>query len=374
MRRLDRISEFGAILEHLADWLERERVDLCLMSGDVFDSTTPPPEAERLVYDFFKRVGRAGIPCVVIAGNHDSPTRVEAWGSLAELVGVRAVGRPASVSMGGLQRIVTPCGETALVAAIPFAPPSKFASALDLAGGPVGMRDLCARGLEALIREVTGPFDPSAVNLLMLHTHVQGVAFSGSERIIHLGDEWTASPSSLPAVTQYVALGHVHRPQAVPGFPCPAEYAGSAMQLDFGEAGEEKSFVVIEAHPGREVRLTRVPYRGGRALLRHRGSLDELERDAPWLREAGWLAITVPLASADPDVNGAVRRLLPNAVKVEVELPVELAVPGPLVSRTGRPPDELFADYLARRDGRPPDPDVIDQFRRLHAAAEAEGA
>src|SRR4051812_49343925 len=82
---LNRLGETAAVLDHLARFLERERIDLLLVAGDVFDTASPSAEAERLVFGFFKRIGRAGVPSVVIAGNHDNPTRVDAWGTLAEL-------------------------------------------------------------------------------------------------------------------------------------------------------------------------------------------------------------------------------------------------------------------------------------------------
>jgi hypothetical protein len=71
----DRLPELQNILEHLADFVERERIDLLLMTGDVYESAAPSPEAERAVTTFFKRIGIAGVPAVVIAGNHDSAQR-----------------------------------------------------------------------------------------------------------------------------------------------------------------------------------------------------------------------------------------------------------------------------------------------------------
>jgi exonuclease SbcD len=78
LKRVDRLPELAAVLEQMGDDLEREKVDVLLMSGDVFDSGAPVAEAERVVFSFFKRLGRAGIETVVIAGNHDSPARMQA--------------------------------------------------------------------------------------------------------------------------------------------------------------------------------------------------------------------------------------------------------------------------------------------------------
>src|SRR5215469_12710330 len=131
-KNIQRLDEMARVLDHLARYIEREKIELLLVAGDVFDTCNPGADAERLVYEFFRRLGAAGVPAVVIAGNHDSPGRMDAWGMLAELAGVRAIGKPRAVAKGGLQEIRTRSGETALVAALPFAGPAVFVSALEL--------------------------------------------------------------------------------------------------------------------------------------------------------------------------------------------------------------------------------------------------
>lgn len=363
---VNRLDELGAVLEHLADFLERERVDLLLHSGDVFDSGAPVAEAERLVFRFLKRVGRAGVPTVVIAGNHDSPARVEAWGALAELVDVHAVPRPRRAQQGGCLTIATRSGGTARVAAVPFAAPRVFVSALELADDDTRSRQRYADGLKAMVDEVCTGFAGDAVNLLMLHTHLEGALFSGSERRVHLGEEWAATPQALPTSAHYIALGHIHKPQRLESVAAPAVYAGSPLQLDFGEAGEAKSFVLIEAQPRQPARVERVAYEGARPLLRVRQALAELERDATRLAAAGWLHVVVPLGSRDPDLAAKVRRLLPNAVRIEAELPqAEEAAAPQAVSPRGTAPAELYRAYHLRAHGRAPEAALLEAFERL---------
>jgi exonuclease SbcD len=366
-RGVSRLPEMQDVLANLADDLEREKVDILLMSGDVFDCGAPSAEAERAVFRFFRRVGEAGIQTVVIAGNHDSPSRVEAWGGLTELVNVRAIGRPCRPADGGLVELQTRAGEVALVAAVPFASPGDLVAAADLAEGATAAHQRYADGLRAAIASVTAPFRADAVNLLMLHTHLEGAAFSGSERQVHLGDEWAATAQSLPSAAQYVALGHIHKPQRVETAPAPAYYAGSPLQLDFGEAGEEKGFVIVDARARQPVSCERRPYRGGRPLKKVRLSLEVLEREADLLKDAGWLHVTVPLAVPDRDLNARVRRLLPNAVRVEAEVPLPAETVDPEIrpARDARPRD-LFADHL-RRQQMPADPALLDAFDALLA-------
>lgn len=370
LKRVERLPELAAVLENLGDDLEREKVDVLLMSGDVFDSGAPVADAERVVFSFFKRLGRAGIESVVIAGNHDSPARMEAWSGLAELVGVHAVARPRPCDKGGLVTLAAG-GATLRVAAVPFASPIHFFSALELAEGETRPHQRYADGLKQIVQNVTGGFRPDAVNVLMLHTHVEGAAFSGSERRVHLGEEWAATPQAIPATAHYVALGHIHKPQLLETAPSPAQYAGSPLQMDFGETGEDKSFVLVDARPGQPARMERVGYRGGRRLRRVRASLAELERDRARLADPGTLLwVSIPLDAPDPDINARVRGLLPNALRVEVELPVSsLFDPRAAAARAqALEPAELFAAFVRKARGEAAlEPELLAAFRELYA-------
>jgi exonuclease SbcD len=170
------------------------------------------------------------------------------------------------------------------------------------------------------VGQLTAGFQAHAVNLLVAHTHLHGAAFGGSERAVHLGEDWAAPVQVLPTTAHYIALGHIHKPQQIEG-AVPARYAGSALQLDFGEAGDEKSFVLVEAEPRTRATVTPVPYEGGIPLGEAAGTLDELEASASEYRQAGWLRVTVKLDAPDPEINRKVRQLLPNATKVRVDLP-----------------------------------------------------
>jgi exonuclease SbcD len=384
-KQVRRLPELEAVLDALAADLTREKVQLLLHSGDVFDSGAPSPDAERLVFSFFKRVGRSGIPTVVIAGNHDSADRLAAWGGLAELVDVTVVPKPAPVERGGIVHVVS-AGETALVAAMPFAPPRWFVSALELAegrvnertgqrlGGDVVARQQYAESMGQLATHLATGFRHDAINILMTHTHLVGAKYSGerSERRVHLGDEWAALPQALPPTAQYVALGHIHSPQSVPSVPAPAEYAGSPLQLDFGESGEEKSWVLLDVRAGLPASIERVPYRGGRRLERVRASFDVLEHEADRLRSRDDLLwITVPLEQPDPELNSRVRKLLPGAVKVEAELKrLEVPVAAMRPAR-GAQPTDLFRSYYAV-GGREPSEAVIVEFERLLHECESD--
>lgn len=371
LRGQDRLAELSAALDALGGYIEHERVDLLVISGDVFHSGAPVASAEREVFQFLRRVGTTGTHTVVIAGNHDSPARLEAWGTLAELALVHTVARPRPPDEGGALLVELRTGEQAVVAAVPFAYPRFLVSAVKLAEGETEAMQRYADGLRAIVQSVCRAFRPDTVNLLVAHAQMEGAILAGSERQAHIGEQWAATPQSLPSNAHYIALGHIHRPQNLAAAPSPTYYAGSVLQLDFGEAGEQKSFVVIDAKPRAPARIERIPYEGTRPLVRIKAALPELDQRADELRSAGWLEITVPLEQPDPDLNSKVRQLLPNAVSVRVQLPPRPDAPaGP--RRQGLPPRDLYRAFCVHRYGSAPEPALLETFDRLHEQVSQE--
>jgi exonuclease SbcD len=364
---IQRQDEMEAVLDHLAGYIERHAVDLVLHTGDVFDSRNPPAEAEQLVNRFFVRVGRAGARMVVIAGNHDDPHRLDARTQLTELAGVRILGRPRSAASGGAPILETRGGEKAVVAALPFAPVGAWVSALELAGDEAAARSRYALMFQRAVGNLCAGYRSDHVNLLMAHTHLDGASFGDSERRVHLGEDWAATPQTLPLAASYIALGHIHKPQRIAG-TLPAYYAGSPLQLDFGEAGQEKTFVVVTVRPGRPADVEHVPYQGGLPLVDLRATLSELPAAAAAHRGRCWLRVTVPLARPDPDLNRKVRAVLPDALVVHAELP-EPEAPVSIRLDAGVSPVAHYAAFHLREHGREAEPAVLEAFEALHAEA-----
>jgi exonuclease SbcD len=374
----NRLPELQDILEHLGDFIERERIDLVLMSGDVYEHQVPTPEGERAVAHFFTRLGRANVPSVVVAGNHDHAMRIDTWGLFAEFVGVRARGLPRRRTEGGLLEVPTRNGETACVAAVPFAAAGRIVEALTLAHDETLARQQYADAMQRILAHLAQGFRADAVNLVVAHTYIAGAKSAGSERVVTLGDDWAATPQALPATAQYVALGHIHRPQRLDAAGPHTEYAGSPMQLDFGEIADEKSFLVIEVIPRRPPRVERVPYQGGVRLGEWSGTLSQLERDAPSLEHFGFLKVKVLLDQALPDLNRRVRQLLPNVVVVETFLPEAAndgAGAGAGAAATDQTRDvaatapvDQFRSFYRRAHQREASEETLDLFSELYTS------
>ena len=187
------------------------------------------------------------------------------------------------------------------------------------------------------------------------HFMVGGVKVGGSERELHIGDAYAATAQAIPAGPQYVALGHIHAPQDVPGAPVPARYAGSLLALDFGEAGETKRVVVVDAEPGQLATIRSVPLASGRPLVRATGTWDEIEARADELRDA-YLDLTVPVGGADPELGHRAATTFPYLVNVRAQRP---PLAGRPVAQAGapRPGDlELYDAFVRRETGDAPPP------------------
>lgn len=370
-KSVNRLPELGAVLDNLAEFLVRERVDLLLMSGDVFDSAGPSAEAERMVFTFFRRIGSAGVQSVVIAGNHDHPTRLEAWGTLAELVGVRSVGLPRRRDEGGLIEIDSSDGERAQIAAVPFASVGRLVSAIEITADASVAAQKYAHGMQRILEHLAEGFRPDAIRLIVAHTHLANAILAGSERRVHVGEEWAMMPQAIPDTAQYVALGHIHRHQKVEA-PAPTFYAGSPLQLDFGEVGETKQFLLLEAASQLPVRVEPVPYQGGVPLRDVSGTLEEIERDAERHRSTGHLRVKVLLPARDPDIARKIRQLLPNAVVVNADLPRDEQAQDVDRPASGASPRELYTAYHRKEHGREAEAQLLTAFDDLRDAVVKE--
>lgn len=364
---VDRTPEIREALREIAELAAQEAVDLILVAGDLFDSRNPSAAAEEAVYEFFTTTGAAGIPSVVIAGNHDSPGRLDAVRRILRLASVHAVGQPLVAGAGGAFELEAG-GERVRIAALPFVSERRLVRVAELLDGDAGsQRQSYAQSMRRLIRNLTAGFDDDALNLLLMHTTMEGAALANSEYVFHSTESYTLSPDMLPDSAHYVALGHIHKPQGVQGLPdAAARYPGSLLQLDFGEQGDTKEVLLLEARPGRPTELLqRVPIRAGRRLRRETLDEDALERRTPELAEFdGWLKLSLRLDAPRPGLKDRIRAALPNVLAVETLLPeVEAEDGGVDVERIGLV--EAYGQYHRARRGEGAPDELVDAFRAL---------
>jgi exonuclease SbcD len=375
IRGRSRAGEFAAALDEVVAIAVDEGVDAVLLAGDVYEHRAPAPEADALVFDAFLRLHDAGIRVVAIPGNHDSALRMEAFGKVLRPLGIEVVPRVARPEEGGVVVLPSRDGaEEAEIAAIPFVPERRFGDAAALFDASEAWYQSYAQGMGELLAAMASGFTAGRIPIVLGHLFTDGalVTPGGGERELTIGIAYAVPPSRLPAEAAYVALGHVHLPQAVKGSPAPARFAGSLLQLDFGEAGQRKSVTIVEAHPGKPAKVTEVPLSSGRALKDLRGSLDAVVAQGADAGDA-WLRVFVETDGPVPGIADRIRSELPNAL--DVHLVYERDDVG---DREGDPlsslhPREQFVAYHEAHHGVPPSEALLAAFDEV-LELETEGA
>ncbi|HIE38402.1 MAG TPA: exonuclease SbcCD subunit D [Anaerolineales bacterium] len=240
LRRFDELIDYG---------LERE-VDLVVFAGDAYKRRNPNPTYQRAFARRVKRLADAGVPVVLLVGNHDLPTMVQKASSVDIF---RTLGVP-NVIVGRVEevhRIETRRG-LVQVATIPYPVRQRLLAHDEYRGLSIEQLD---RELQRIvtdnIRALAVQLDPDVPAVLAAHLTISGATY-GSERSVMIGRDAVILKSALadPA-WDYVALGHIHKHQSLngDGYP-PVVYAGSLERIDFGEEREPKGFCWVELARG----------------------------------------------------------------------------------------------------------------------------
>lgn len=369
LRGRSRMDEYARALDQVAGIAVDREVDAVLLAGDVFDSPAPPPEAEKLVYDFLARLVVERVACVLIAGNHDHPRKLGALASLLEglRVHVRPEVRPPD--RGGVVSLASRDGrEEARVAVLPFVPERRVVDACTVMDAEHKWFDAYGKRIEDILAALVRGLPPTTVNVVLAHVLVDGARVGTGERELHLGQVYGVNPQQLPSTVQYVALGHLHRPQEVLA-PAKTRYAGSLIELDFGEEEQEKSVVVLEAQSRRPPHVELVPVTAGRRLRTVEGTLADMQRLAEE-RSDDYLRVRVKAEAPTPGLADRVRELLPNALDVSVDHPRGRGAQPERGRGRGRlAPAQLFAAYYEHRNQAEPPAELRKLFDVIHEEA-----
>ena len=223
------------------------RVDLTVVAGDVFDTASPTPVAEQIVWRTLLDLGEVS-PVLVIAGNHDNAARLDAVAPLLERAGVSVVGAPRSPDEGGVAFLPDLGVKAAL---LPFVSQRSIVRAEDIMGSdPDQHAGQYEERMRRVVDRLTADMGTDTVNLLVGHLTVYGAAAGGGERSAHIFGAYAIPAALFPGHLSYVALGHLHRQQKMPHSSA-VWYSGSPLQLDFGEVSDQKGALLVKAEPGK---------------------------------------------------------------------------------------------------------------------------
>ena len=254
-----RILDFLASLDEIINCAIKEEVDCVLFAGDAYKDRNPAPTFQREWGDRIMRLSQAGIPAILLVGNHDISPSIGRAHALTEFNTLKVphvliVDKPCFLSSEELSRLC-PEGKSLdlQLIALPWLSRTGMMTALDLQ-----TRDLdliyqeMIKKLDADINNWLEQADPKLPIVLAAHASVEGAVFGG-ERSVSLGNDLVL-PLALVQNPRldYTALGHLHKKQDLnKGKHPPVVYPGSIERIDFGEAGDEKYFVIAEVKQGK---------------------------------------------------------------------------------------------------------------------------
>jgi DNA repair protein SbcD/Mre11 len=360
LRGRSRATEHEAVLGEIAGIARREAVDLVIVAGDLFDSATPSPDAERIVYRGLLDLTEGGRSVIVVAGNHDSAQRLGAVAPLSEASGIHVATAVRPPGDGGVVEVAAG-GERAQVALLPF-PSQRYVVTADmlLSGDAADAHAAYADRVVRILGALTERFRADTINLVVAHLMVMGGTMGGGERGAHTVFDYWVPATAFPASAQYVALGHLHRRQQLAG-PAPLHYCGSPLQLDFGETANDPAVNLVDVRPGLPADVRTVVLTAGRRLRTLRGTLADVVAGAGGADDHLRVILDEPVRAGLAD---EVRSLLPNTVEVVLASPRDAgSPPASDPDRLRRTPHDLVSEYLSEHDSH--DERVVALFDEL---------
>jgi len=248
-----RLADFLAAMDQVINAAQQEHADLVLFAGDAYRTRDPSPTYQREFARRIRRLSLAGLPTVLVAGNHDVPNAVGRAHTL-EIFGTLDVENVYVAHTPDVLAIETPHGPVQ-VGVLPWIVRSGLLSRDEHKNRNLDqVTDLLLHRVEQILygeQGLASRLDPHIPHILVAHGTVQGAVY-GSERSVMLGQEMVLPLGLLKnSVWDYVALGHIHRHQALEAdrFP-PVVYPGSVERIDFGEEREDKGYVTATVTRG----------------------------------------------------------------------------------------------------------------------------
>jgi exonuclease SbcD len=373
---LGRFLKTVSLAEHQREFLtwlaalaRTREIDAVLISGDVYDRAIPSVDAvpmlERGLVDL-----SAACPVILIAGNHDSPTRLGFGGPLFEASGVHLrsslddISRPVEVTGAD--------GGSVLVYGIPYLEPEVVRGRLEAQKSHEAVLTAAMDLIRTDLAQRTAGIESPARAVVLAHAFITGGTRSDSERDISVGGIDHA-PASVFAGVDYVALGHLHGPQAIADDGVVVRYSGSPLPYSFSEQDHVKSVTIVEIDPTGAIEVEQVPTPVPRSMCTITGDVDFLLSDATLANaEEAWVRAIVTDPRRPENAMDRLRWRFPHAIEL-AWLPhlngVPLTSDGDRVDPTGTEPIDIVTSFIEHVTSVP----ATDEERTLvHASVERQ--
>ncbi|MEZ4903654.1 MAG: exonuclease subunit SbcD [Spirosomataceae bacterium] len=390
LEQFSRLDEQREVLQEIYEIAEKEAVDAVIIAGDLFDNFNPSSEAQQLLYSTLTRLSAYGSRAVIaIAGNHDSPERIDAPDSLARELGIMFVGYPnadiqpfetasglkVTKTASGFVELKLPHSDTPLrLILTPYANETRLKTFLGTDNTEQSLRELLQLHWQQLADTYC---DDKGVNILVTHLFVMQKGDKNppeepdDERpILHVGGAQAIFTENFPTQIQYVALGHLHRYQSVSKNPCPVVYSSSPLAYSFAEAHQTKNVVIIEAEAGEPVSYRPVALTKGKKLLR--AKFENIDEAVQWLSDNAdaLVQITVVadyfLEATDKkrllDAHTGLMPIIPEIRSVKEAQQLQRKV----ADLQAQSMEELFVDYFQyKNQGQNPSESLLELFKEV---------
>ncbi len=381
-----RLPEQKEILEEITTIADKEKADLVIISGDLFDTFNPPAEAVELFYKNLKKLSLNGKrPVIAIAGNHDSPERIELADPLARECGIIFIGFPNTIvpllkletgmkianSEEGFVELYIPDSEIPVrILHTAYANEFRLKAFLGNDDSEAEMREILREKWKLLSEKYC---DQKGINLLISHLFFvkEGEVLpeepEDEKPIVHVGGAQVIFTSAIPGNIQYTALGHLHRKQFVDKTPCPVCYSGSPLAYSFSEANQKKYVICVDAEPGKAVKIKEIELQTGKKLLRYRA--ENIENALEWLCNNEKSLVELTLVS-DTYISAQDRRQLYNCHKGIISIVPEIirkdnAESEKISIDLTKNITELFVDYFKHEKGQEPNEKIMKLFKEV---------
>jgi len=383
-----RIEEQQAVLQEICEIADRKQVDAVLVAGDLFDTFNPPTEAVNLFYRTLKRLTNNGKrPVIAIAGNHDSPDRIEAPDPLARECGIIFAGYPNSIvplfelesglkvirSEEGFLELQLPGTSVPLrLLLTPYANEFRLKTYLGQENTEEELRSVLQDKWQKL---ATKYCDEKGVNVLITHLFVvkKGEELpeepADEKPILHVGGAQVIYTENVPKQIQYTALGHLHRMNRVDSKPCPVYYCGSPLSYSFAEANQKKYAILIDLEVGKEAQIREIELTKGKKLLRKRA--EGIDEAVIWLTENQESLVELTMVT-DTFLTGLERKQLSAAhqgivtIIPEVKNAIGLSSGNKKSIDLTKNMEELFRDYFRHKNkGQEPNEEIMKLFTEV---------
>lgn len=390
LESFSRLKEQQEVLDEINFIADREKPDVIIVAGDLFDTFNPSTEAVELFYKSLKQLAKDGERAVIaIAGNHDSPDRIEAPDPLARECGIIFRGYPnsevkpftlrselqVSQSAPGFLELKLPDVQAPLrIITTPYANEMRLKTSLSPENKEASLREVLKNAWKKTAEKYC---DDKGVNLLMTHLFMVNEGTSIPEEpddekpILHVGGVQPVYSADIPSRIQYVALGHLHRYQDVKGAICPVVYTGSPLAYSFSETNQQKYVALIEVNPKEVAKVTPIRLQSGRRLLRQR--FDDVNKAVEWLDKNPDVFVELTLVSDTyiktedrKRIYGAHDGIVTIIPEVKNQSINETNNADPVIDLNKNMP-ELFDDFFRHEKGQAPNERIKELFKEVIA-------